>query len=117
MLNKKERKTLKKYKKTAEQFSNSRVIDMHLDKTYLEEFGYYTFVFSVTTEDGHKYIAQNSVDELKYNSLYKNKFGNGLDKWMKLFLYLSRREDDLELTEVISETEFGVDYGMTVSLA
>ena len=36
---------------------------------------------------------------------------------MKLFLYLSRREDDLELTEVISETEYGVDYGMTVSLA
>lgn len=117
MLNKKERKVLKMYKRTAEQFSNSKVIDMHLDKTYLEEFGYYTFVFSVTTEDGHKYITQNSVDELKYNSLYKNKFGNGLDKWMKLFLYLSRREDDLELTEVISETEFGVDYGMTVSLA
>jgi len=117
MLNKKERKVLKMYKRTAEQFSNSKVIDMHLDKTYLEEFGYYTFVFSVTTEDGHKYIAQNSVDELKYNEFYKNKFGNGMDKWMKLFLYLSRREDDLELTEVISETEFGVDYGMTVSLA
>lgn len=117
MLNKKERKVLKMYKRTAEQFSNSKVTEIQFLKDYNEEFGYYTFLLTVTTEDGHKYIAQNSVDELKYNSLYKNKFGNGLDKWMKLFLYLSRREDDLELTEVISENEFGVDYGMTVSLA
>lgn len=117
MLNKKERKTLKMYKKTAEQFANSKVTEIQLLKDYNEEFGYYTFLHSITTEDGHKYITENSVDELKYKEFYKNKFGNGLDKWMKLFLYLSRREDDLELTEVISETEFGVDYGMTVSLA
>ena len=117
MLNKKERKTLKMYKKTAEQFSNSKVTDIQLLKEYNEEYGYYTFLLTVTTEDGHKYITENSVDELKYKEFYKNKFGKGMDKWMKLFLYLSRREDDLELTEIISDTEFGVDYGMTVSLA
>ena len=117
MLNKKERKTLKMYKKTAEQFSNSKVTEIQLLKDYDEEIGYYNFLFSVTTEDGHKYITENSVDKLECDKFYKNKFGNGMDKWMKLFLYLSRREDDLELTEVISETEFGVEYGMTVALA
>ena len=44
------------YKKTAEQFSNSKVTEIQLLKDYNEEFGYYTFLLSITTEDGHKYI-------------------------------------------------------------